>query len=175
MNCLITTVKEEFIHHFGNKNFTLLRAIICYYRVLNFRVAVLICAMQKTDDLRKKQKIKKKLKLKYCVDIGLDSKVGVHPWVEHYNGLVIGNGVVIGDYCTLYQGITIGQRHNKYPIIGDRVIVYPNAVILGGITVGNDAVVLAGSVVIDDVPESCIVGGNPAIIKKRIGDNDENH
>ena len=143
---MITSVKEEYIYYFGRKKFTLLRAMLFYYRVLHFRVAVLIRAMQKAHSVSKKQSLKKKLKLKYGVDIGLDSKIGVHLWVEHYSGLVIGNGVVVGDSCKLYQGVTLGQRHNEYPVIGDRVVIYPNAVVLGGIKVGDDSRVQAAPI-----------------------------
>ena len=53
-------------------------------------------------------------------------------------------------------------------MIGDRVVIYPNAVVLGGIKVGDDSRVLAGSVVLEDVPANCIVGGNPAVMKKKL-------
>ena len=165
---MLSIIKEEYLYRYGNKNFLLLRSLICYYRVLHFRVAVLICAMQKTENLWEKRRIKKKLKLKYNVDIGINSKVGAHPRIEHYSGLVIGNGVIIGDYCTIYQGVTLGQRHDKYPTIGNRVTIYPNAIILGEITVEDNVSVLAGSVVLNDVPSNCLVGGNPARIIKQI-------
>lgn len=161
-------MKEEFTYHYGKKNLPLLRALLCYYRVLNFRVVVLMCTMQKTDNKWIKEKIRKKLKLKYGVDIGLNSKIGLHPWVEHYTGLVIGDGVIIGDNCKLYQGVTLGQRNAEYPSVGNNVTIYPNAVILGGIKLNDNSIVLAGSVVLDNVPMECIVGGNPACIKKRL-------
>ncbi|MDO5151471.1 MAG: serine acetyltransferase [Oscillospiraceae bacterium] len=167
----MSVLKEEFVYHYGNKRLVLLRSLLCYFRVLNFRVVVLICYMQKTRRLHEKKRIKKKLKLKYGVDIGLNTKIGLHPWVEHYYGLVLGDGVVIGDQCTLYQGVTLGQRKNKYPVVGNNVIVYPNSIILGDIQIGDNAIILAGSVVLKDVLPYSIVGGNPAVVKKMIISN----
>lgn len=165
---MLSVIKEEFVYHYGNKKFTLLRSILCYYRVLNFRVTVLICYMQKTQRLHEKKRVKKKLKLKYGVDIGLNTKIGLHPWVEHYFGLVLGDGVVIGDQCTFYQGVTLGQRNRKYPTVRNNVVIYPNAVILGDVEIGDSAIILAGSIVLKDVLPNNIVGGNPATVKKEI-------
>jgi putative colanic acid biosynthesis acetyltransferase WcaB len=50
------------------------------------------------------------------------------------------------------------------PILGDRVDVGSNAVILGDISIGSDVVIGAGSVVIRDVPDRAVVAGNPAKI-----------
>lgn len=79
---------------------------------------------------------------------------------------MITKGAVIGKNITLHQGVTIGKnfggRKYGYPIIGDNVIIYPNSVIVGSISIGNNVVIGAGSVVIDNVPDNCVVAGNPA-------------
>jgi serine acetyltransferase len=69
----------------------------------------------------------------------------------------------IGIDCQVSQQVTIGyDDRGAPPILGDRVRVGANAVILGPITIGNDAVVGAGAVVIRDVPAGAVVGGAPA-------------
>jgi serine O-acetyltransferase len=71
----------------------------------------------------------------------------------------------IGADCQISQQVTIGyDDRGAPPILGDRVRVGANAVVLGPITIGNDAVVGAGAVVIRDVPAGTVVGGVPARI-----------
>lgn len=85
------------------------------------------------------------------------------------NGIIVSQYAKIGKNCTIYHQVTIGSKDDKYaPLIGDNVIIYPHAIIVGGIRVGNNAVIGAGAVVTKDVPENAVVAGNPAkIIKMR--------
>lgn len=163
---MISVMINEFKELSPQKKYVLLRALKCYYCDPRFRVIVLIRKMQETKSIRVKKRIKKKLKLKYMVDIGLNTVVGRHFRTEHFIGMVLGDGVKIGDNCTIYQNVTLGQRKGKYPTLGNNVTVYPNAVVLGDILVDDGAVVLAGSVVIKDVCKNGMVGGNPAVLKK---------
>ncbi len=57
-----------------------------------------------------------------------------------------------------------GEKNGARPIIGDNVSLGCNVTILGGIHIGNNVTVGAGSVVVKDVPDNCIVAGNPAKI-----------
>jgi serine O-acetyltransferase len=68
----------------------------------------------------------------------------------------------IGKNCLICQKVTIGYSSGGYPTIGDNVIVYPGAVILGDITIGNNAVIGANSTVYKDVPENCTVFAYPS-------------
>jgi serine O-acetyltransferase len=84
-------------------------------------------------------------------------------------GLVIGHGYgsviwadAIGEDCTIYQNVTVGQSHGKLPTLGHRVYVAPGAVILGPVTVGDDAIIGANAVVIRDVPQGATMVGVPA-------------
>jgi serine O-acetyltransferase len=71
----------------------------------------------------------------------------------------------IGVDCQVSQQVTIGyDDRGSPPILGDRVRIGANAVVLGPITVGDDAVVGAGAVVVRDVPAGAVVGGVPAKI-----------
>ena len=89
----------------------------------------------------------------------------------HPVGIVIGEGVKIGKNVTIYQNVTIGRKDidiAKYPSIGDNVVIYSGAKILGNIVIGNNSVIGANSVVLNDVPENSVVAGIPAkIINKK--------
>ena len=78
--------------------------------------------------------------------------------------LVSHGGAVIGSGCTLRHCTTIGMKSHPddVPLIGDRVDIGCNSVIIGRIRVGDGAVIGAGSVVVKDVPAGAVVVGNPA-------------
>jgi acetyltransferase-like isoleucine patch superfamily enzyme len=92
-------------------------------------------------------------------------------------GLDIGDDVLIGPNVSLItaghplepaqrRAVTIGK-----PIVIERnVWIAAGAIIIGGVTVGENAVVAAGSVVTKDVPPNTLVGGNPARVIRSIGD-----
>jgi len=86
----------------------------------------------------------------------------------HPIGIVIGQKVVLGDNCIIYQNVTIGSKNtanyknSKYPVLGDNVTIYPNSIIIGDVKIGNNAIIGAGSLVLDDVEEDSIVAGTPA-------------
>lgn len=89
-----------------------------------------------------------------------------HPYASIINARKIGKNF------TICQCTTIGNkqhgRNDNIPTIGDNVMIGANVVILGKITIGNNVIVAAGSVVIHDVPDNCMIAGNPAVIKKRL-------
>lgn len=74
----------------------------------------------------------------------------------------------IGKNCTIYQNVTVGKT-DDVPKIGDNVIICTGAIVVGGINIGNNSIIGAGAVVAKDVPNNCIVVGNPSKIIKRNG------
>jgi serine O-acetyltransferase len=87
----------------------------------------------------------------------------------HPTGIVIGQGVKIGDRATIFQNVTIGSHGNpavdkKYPVIGDDVTVYAGAIIIGPVQIGDGATIGAASVVLTDVPANATAVGVPARI-----------
>jgi serine O-acetyltransferase len=99
------------------------------------------------------------------VDILPQAEIGGGCIVAHGIGLVVGGRTVIGEDCTLLQGVTLGEaRFDELacPRLGDRVTVGAGAIVLGGITVGDGAMIAAGAVVRADVPAGATVAGVPA-------------
>lgn len=89
--------------------------------------------------------------------------------LNHPYGTII-NCKSIGKNFTVCQLTTIGNAlhgHNELvPTIGDNVSIGANATIIGDITIGNNVIIGAGSVVVKDVPDNCVVAGNPAKVIK---------
>lgn len=82
----------------------------------------------------------------------------------HPVSIVIGEKCVIGHNVTIYQNVTLGQKDNEYPRIGNNVIIYAGAKIVGGIVIGHNSIVGTNAVVINSVPDDSIVAGVPAKI-----------
>lgn len=102
------------------------------------------------------------------IELRYKMQAGAGLRLYHGQGLVVHEGTIIGAGCTLRQNTTIGCKDladgskSACPIIGDRVDIGANAVIIGGIRIGDGAIIGAGSVVVKDVPAGAVVVGNPA-------------
>jgi len=90
------------------------------------------------------------------VQVGSDTRIG--DFVTILSMSVIGHDVTIGDYVQIASFTFIGARAR----IGNDVQIHPHACILPGVTVGDRAVIGAGSVVVKNVPPDSTVFGNPA-------------
>ncbi|HEU4944302.1 MAG TPA: serine O-acetyltransferase [Solirubrobacterales bacterium] len=99
------------------------------------------------------------------VEIHPAAKIGPELFIDHGSGVVIGETAEIGSRVTLYQGVTLGgtgfQRGKRHPTLGDNVTVGSGAKLLGPISVGDGAKIGANTVVVEDVPPSSTVVGNP--------------
>lgn len=88
-------------------------------------------------------------------------------------GVVIGETAILGDYCLIYQGVTLGgtgkEKGKRHPTLGENVVVGAGAKVLGNILIGNEVRIGAGSVVLKDVPSDCTVVGIPGRIVYRAG------
>jgi len=114
------------------------------------------------------------LAYRYWVDwvwnIELPRKLTVGKGLSLFHGhaLVINQGVVIGESCVLRNSTTIGHKKladgsfSACPRIGNKVDIGANVCIIGDITIGDNVVIGAGSVVTKSIPSDCVVVGNPA-------------
>lgn len=93
--------------------------------------------------------------------IDVRTKIGggfqlAHPYATIINAEKVGENVYVNHL------VTVGEKNGQKPIIGDGVVLHANCIIVGGITIGKNAIIGAGAVVTKDVPENAIMIGNPA-------------
>ena len=107
------------------------------------------------------------------IEIHPGACIGTGFFIDHGDGVVIGETTVIGDDVTLYQGVTLGGTGKdvgkRHPTIGDRVTIGAGAKVLGPFTVGEGSKIGASAVVLKEVPPNCTVVGNPGRIVRRQG------
>ena len=104
----------------------------------------------------------------YSCDLPPKCRLGKNVMLVHNGlGVVIHPDAIIGDSTLIYQNVSIAGRNNRgVPVIGKRVFIGAGACVLGGITIGDDAVIGANAVVIEDVPEKAVVVGAKARVVK---------
>lgn len=105
------------------------------------------------------------------IEIHPGASIGKGLFIDHGNGVIIGETTVIGDNVTLYQGVTLGgtgKEHGKrHPTIGNNVMISAGAKVLGSFSIGDNSKIGAGSVVLSEVPPNSTVVGVPGRVVKR--------
>lgn len=105
------------------------------------------------------------------IEIHPGATIGKGLFIDHGQGVVIGETSVIGDNVTLYQGVTLGgtgkERGKRHPTIGNNVMISAGAKILGSFTIGENSKIGAGSVVLQEVPPNSTVVGVPGRVVKQ--------
>jgi serine O-acetyltransferase len=108
------------------------------------------------------------------IEIHPSATIGSGFFIDHGMGVVIGETAEIGNYVTLFQGVTLGgtgkERGKRHPTLGSHVVVGAGAKILGGITVGDNVKIGANSVVLKNVSANSTVIGVPARVIKTQGE-----
>lgn len=105
------------------------------------------------------------------IEIHPGAVIGKGLFIDHGNGVIIGETAVVGDNVTLYQGVTLGgtgkEQGKRHPTIEDNVMISAGAKVLGSFTVGENSKIGAGSVVLSEVPPNSTVVGVPGRVVKR--------
>lgn len=106
--------------------------------------------------------------IKYGFQIYPETEIGEGFYLGHWGALVINPKTKIGRNCNIAQGVTIGQANRGknigVPTIGNEVWIGANAVVVGGIHIGDDVLIAPNAYVNTDVPSHSVVMGNPATI-----------
>lgn len=104
------------------------------------------------------------------IEIHPGATIGKRLVIDHGMGIVIGETAEIGDDCLIYHGVTLGGTGKdcgkRHPTIGNNVLIGTGAKLLGPFTVGDNARIAAGSVVLQSVPANATAVGVPAKITR---------
>lgn len=98
-----------------------------------------------------------KIYKRYGCEISPNAEIGKNLVLPHPVGVVIGDGVRIGDNCVIYQNVTLGRKNRdiaEYPTVGDNVTIYCNSILIGNINIGNNSIVGCNSVVMKSIKEN---------------------
>ena len=109
------------------------------------------------------------------IEIHPGAQIGRRVFIDHGDGVVIGETTVIGDDVTIYQGVTLGgtgkDTGKRHPTIGNNVLIGSGAKVLGPFKVGDNSRVAANAVVLSEIPPDCTAVGSPARVVKKKGEN----
>ena len=104
------------------------------------------------------------------IDIHPGAKIGKRFFIDHGQGVVIGETAIVGDNVIMFHGATLGgtgkDKGKRHPTIGNNVIIGCGAKVLGNITIGDNAKIGANAVVLSDIPANATAVGIPAKVVK---------
>ena len=107
------------------------------------------------------------------IEIHPGAQLGHGILIDHGAGVVIGETAVVGDDCTIYQGVTLGgvgtQKGKRHPTIGNHVMIGAGAKILGAFEVGDNCQIAANAVLLKPLEENSTAVGIPARTVKKDG------
>lgn len=110
----------------------------------------------------------KKRQLKYFnCDISYNAIIGKNIKFPHPLGIVIGTDSIIKDNVKIWQNVTLGSNgefDKKYPVINDNVKIYSNSQIIGAVTIGQNVIIGASTLVLKSIPENKTAVGIPSKI-----------
>jgi serine O-acetyltransferase len=108
------------------------------------------------------------------ISIPVQARIGPGLRIHHFGGIVFHPEVVVGEGCTIYHGVTLGDigAAGGAPRIGDHVMIGAGAKVLGPIEVGHDSRIGSNAVVLTSVPRDSAAVGVPATIRTRRPDAD---
>lgn len=165
---------EKYKKYSGNKSGLVLLLTtqglwaLCVYRFFNA-----IYRRQIPDIIKKPLLIlgvmcQKWIELVAGIHLPYSASIGVSCYIGHFGGIIVNSNAVIGDNCNISQGVTIGvsgrDKKRGVPVIGNHVYMGAHAVIVGKITVGDNCVIAANSLVVKSVDANTTVMGVPAIV-----------
>jgi serine O-acetyltransferase len=104
------------------------------------------------------------------IELPCEAIVGRNFVIDHFGGIIVSGYASFGDNCRIRNGVVVGLRRVEEhfaPAIGNNVDIGTGAKLLGRIKIGDNSIIGANAVVLDDVPEGSVAIGVPAIIKPR--------
>jgi len=106
----------------------------------------------------------------FSTDIHPAAQIGAGLWLDHGLGFVVGETAVIAEDVSIWHNVTLGSTLNdsgshRHPHIGRGAVIGAGAMLLGGITIGANANIAAGAIVVQDVPQGALAVGAKATVR----------
>jgi|TARA_R100000501_G_C2630918_1_gene126647 serine O-acetyltransferase len=111
---------------------------------------------------------------RYGLYVSKNAIIGKNVILPHPAGIVIGDGVKVGNNVTIYQSVTLGGRvkgdwkKGNYPTISDGCTLFAGVVVAGRVRIGENCVIGSNSVVLSDIPDNAVAVGAPARVVKQL-------
>ncbi len=170
-NTLIQIIKADASRFVGGKNVNLFTITRLYFRFPTLAIIILLRIIQHVHNRAMSFPFKYlyfRKRMKTGIQIPLSVKIGKGCLFCHFSCIVFAEGVKVGDFCSIHQGVTIGRSFSGgkkgVPTIGNHVILFPGSKVIGNVHIGNNVIVGTNAVVLDDVPDNSVVAGIPAHI-----------
>ena len=169
---LVTSDYRKFKKYGGNF-FTIVFFTQGFWAIFQYRIAHSFYSTIKIPGLRQLLLIlclcwQKVIEITTGISIPASASIGHSFYIGHFGGIILNANTIIGDNCNISQGVTIGisgQNENRgVPVIGNNVYIGVNAVIAGKITIADNALIGACSLVTSNVEENAVMVGVPAVI-----------
>lgn len=166
-----TIIKKDLFRYIGSDCHKLFWQIRYFFFTPGFRYTYYFRKVQKGGIFKIIWMILlRRMQLKYHIQIPYQTEIGEGIYIGHYGMIIVNPGAKIGKNFTIAAGALVGFTLGKrigHPIIGDNVRICQNAMIIGNVRIGNNVLFAPGSFCNFDVPDNCIVIGNPGkIIQK---------
>lgn len=103
------------------------------------------------------------------ISLPAEAQIGKGLRIHHFGSIIVHSHAALGEGCTLYHGVTLGDRGGwgGAPRVGNRVVIGAGAKLLGKIEIGDDCLIGANAVVRVSVPSGCVAVGVPAVIREK--------
>lgn len=157
------------------------KLILFFFSGLAFRLRInlkLMSYFNRKGYKKLAQLVSNRIQRKFCIFISHNACLSNTVKFPHPTGIVIGDGVIVGQDVRIFQNVTLGgakigdAQKNNYPEIGDGTVIFAGAVIVGKVKIGRDCVIGANSVVLNDVPDHSMAVGAPArVVGSRSSDD----
>lgn len=158
---------------YGGNFFTIVFFTQGFWAIFQYRIASYAYKKVKIQPLKILMQLfflpwQKTIEILTGISIPAATQIGSSFYIGHFGGILLNAQTIIGNNCNISQGVTIGvsgiDENRGVPIIGDNVYIGVNSVLAGKITIGNNVLIGACSLVNKSLPDFSIAGGVPAKI-----------
>ena len=159
---------EEAILHRDPAAKSLLEVRLCYPGLKALKAHRRANALYRKGHVLLARILSQRARHKTGIEIHPGAEIGRRVFIDHGDGVVIGETTIIGNDVTIYQGVTLGGTGKdigkRHPTIGSNVTIGAGAKVLGPVYIGDNVRVGAGSVVLKNLPANATAVGVPAEI-----------